>query len=111
MKRKMTRGNSTLEFAFVLLLLVPMLIGTTVIDAAAKISSWGFVITPDMLTQLAKDVGEKNDLAPVQPEKVKQLQALWDAWNAGNEPPRWIDTRWNGDGAKPKKQAGKKKAK
>ena len=39
------------------------LIGTTVIDAAAKISSWGFVITPDMLTQLAKDVGETTILS------------------------------------------------
>jgi arylsulfatase A-like enzyme len=67
------------------------------------------------LFNLAADLGEKNDLAVEQPEKVKQLQALWDAWNAANEPPRWIDNRWNGDGAKPKKQAakqaGKKKAK
>ena len=33
-------------------------IGITAIDAAAKISSWGFVITPDALTQIARDVGE-----------------------------------------------------
>jgi arylsulfatase A-like enzyme len=66
------------------------------------------------LFNLAADLGEKNDLATAQPEKVKQLQILWDVWNAGNEPPRWIDNRWNGDGAKAKKQAarqaGKKKA-
>ena len=56
------------------------------------------------LFNLASDLGEKNDLATAQPEKVKQLQSLWDAWNANNEPPRWIDNRWNGDGAKAKKK-------
>src|SRR5262245_24396839 len=39
------------------------LIGTTAAEAAAKISSWGFAITPDTLTQLASDVGEKNVLS------------------------------------------------
>ncbi len=33
-------------------------LGTTADSAAAAISNWGFVITPDMLTQTAKDVGE-----------------------------------------------------
>ncbi len=59
------------------------------------------------LHNLAQDIGEQNDVAAQNPEKVKQLQALWDAWNANNEPPRWIDERWNGDGAKEKKKAGK----
>jgi arylsulfatase A-like enzyme len=48
------------------------------------------------LFNLAADIGEKNDLAARQPEKVKQLQALWDTWNAQNIPPRWQDPRWNG---------------
>jgi arylsulfatase A-like enzyme len=64
------------------------------------------------LHNLAQDPGEQTDLAAQHPDKVKQLQSLWDAWNAGNEPPRWIDERWNGDGAKQKKHgkaAGKKK--
>ena len=52
------------------------------------------------LFNLADDPGEANDLAAAQPERVKQLQALWDAWNAQNEPPRWIDQRWNGLEAK-----------
>ena len=67
---------------------------------------------PPHLFNLTQDIGEKNDLAATQPDRVKQLQALWEAWNADNEPPRWIDTRWNGDGAKEKKHgknAGKKK--
>ncbi len=52
------------------------------------------------LHNLAQDIGEQNDLAAQHPERVKQLQELWDKWNAKNEPPRWIDQRWNGDGAK-----------
>ncbi len=65
--------------------------------------------TAPRLHNLARDLGEQNDLAAQNPEKVKQLQALWDAWNANNEPPRWIDVRWNGDGARPKKKAAAKK--
>ena len=34
------------------------LLGTTAESAAAAVSSWGFVITPDTITQTAKDVGE-----------------------------------------------------
>ncbi len=33
-------------------------IGTDAVDVAAKISSWGFTVTPDVLVQTAKDVGE-----------------------------------------------------
>ena len=62
------------------------------------------------LFNLAVDLGEQNDLAAKEPEKVKRLQALWDTWNAKNEPPRWIDLRWNGDGPGPKKGQGKKQA-
>lgn len=38
-------------------------IGTDVVSAAAAVSSWGFVITPDMLAQVAKDVGETSILS------------------------------------------------
>jgi carbon starvation protein len=34
------------------------LLGTTAESAAAAISNWGFVVTPEILTQTAKDVGE-----------------------------------------------------
>ncbi len=60
---------------------------------------------PPHLFNLANDIGEKNDLAAQEPERVRKLQALWDAWNTQNEPPRWIDLRWNG-----KDQNGKKLA-
>ncbi len=35
-------------------------IGKTAESASQVISQWGFVVTPDMLTQIAKDVGEKT---------------------------------------------------
>jgi len=41
----------------------PALIGTTVESAAHAISGWGFVVTPDMLTQIAKDIGETSILS------------------------------------------------
>lgn len=39
------------------------LIGTTPQEAAAAISQWGFVVTPEMLSQMAKDVGEQTILS------------------------------------------------
>jgi Carbon starvation protein, predicted membrane protein len=39
------------------------IIGTDVVQAAAVVSSWGFVITPEMLTETAKDVGEHTILS------------------------------------------------
>jgi carbon starvation protein len=39
------------------------LIGTDAAHAAQVISNWGFVVTPDTLTQLAQDVGEKTLLS------------------------------------------------
>ena len=39
------------------------LIGTTVESASQMISSWGFVVTPDTLAMIAKDVGENSILS------------------------------------------------
>jgi len=36
------------------------LLGTTAESAAAAVSNWGFVVTPELLTQTAKDVGEHS---------------------------------------------------
>ena len=33
-------------------------IGTEAVDVAAKVSSWGFAVTPEMLTQTASNIGE-----------------------------------------------------
>ncbi|MDR3517087.1 MAG: carbon starvation CstA family protein [Azospirillaceae bacterium] len=38
-------------------------IGADAANAAAVISSWGFIVTPDLLTQTAKDVGELSILS------------------------------------------------
>ncbi|MGO9830982.1 MAG: carbon starvation CstA family protein [Myxococcaceae bacterium] len=39
------------------------LIGTNAAHAAEVVSSWGFLVTPDMLTQVAHDVGEASILS------------------------------------------------
>ena len=39
------------------------LIGTTAAHAAEVVTSWGFVVTPDILTQVAHDVGESSILS------------------------------------------------
>jgi arylsulfatase A-like enzyme len=41
------------------------------------------------LYDLSADIGEQHDLAAEQPERVKQLTALWDEWNAGNQDAKW----------------------
>jgi arylsulfatase A-like enzyme len=41
------------------------------------------------LFNLTDDVGEQTDLTAKHPEKVKELAALWQAWNAGQVDPRW----------------------
>ncbi len=41
----------------------PAVIGTTVESAAQAIAGWGFTVTPEMLTQLAKDIGEETILS------------------------------------------------
>lgn len=38
-------------------------IGTTVDSAASAISNWGFVVTPDILSQVAQNVGEQSILS------------------------------------------------
>ena len=41
------------------------------------------------LYDLSQDLGEKNDLAAQHPDKVAELKAEWDAWNADNVPAKW----------------------
>ncbi len=57
------------------------------------------------LYNLKSDIGEKNNLAAKEPEKVKQLAAVWDKWNEDN-----VDAKWFPDRAGAKKGQGKKKA-
>jgi arylsulfatase A-like enzyme len=46
-------------------------------------------VTKKMLYHLAKDVHEIHDLADEQPEKVKELDSLWQAWNSQLAKPLW----------------------
>lgn len=39
------------------------------------------------LYNLASDLSESKDLAAAQPDKAKELQTLWDKWNAEQAPP------------------------
>jgi len=43
--------------------------------------------SPPELFDLANDIGEQNNLASKEPEKVKELKAMWDDWNAQMAPP------------------------
>lgn len=45
--------------------------------------------TAAKLYNLATDIGEANDLAGKEPQRVADLQRLWDGWDRGNIPPRW----------------------
>lgn len=56
------------------------------------------------LYDLATDIGESKDLAAGQPERVKELQAMWDKWSAEQAPPSAPDSG-------PAKGAGRKKGK
>ncbi len=41
------------------------------------------------LYDLAADIGETTDLTAKEPLRVKELNALWDQWNAGQVQPLW----------------------
>ena len=42
------------------------------------------------LYNLAEDIGEKNDLSAQRPQKVRELQTIWEQWNAQLSKPRWV---------------------
>ena len=46
-------------------------------------------VTAAKLYDLGNDVGETKDLAPTMPDKLKELQATWEAWNATLAKPLW----------------------
>ncbi len=41
------------------------------------------------LYNLAKDIGESDDLAMKEPEKMKELEDIWQSWNKELKPPLW----------------------
>lgn len=42
------------------------------------------------LYNLAEDIGETTDLAAKNPDKVKELAALWNTWNSELVAPKWL---------------------
>jgi arylsulfatase A-like enzyme len=45
------------------------------------------------LFNVTKDIGEKENLAAKEPEKLKELEAAYQTWNAGNIVPSWKPPR------------------
>jgi len=58
-------------------------------------------VTAAKLYNLAADIGETKDLAAEMPDKVKELQSRWDAWNVANVRPLWGSGQKDSDGAEP----------
>lgn len=60
------------------------------------------------LYNLSSDIGEANNLAAKNPDKVKSLQAAYNEWNAQLIPPKWSKQRVkrNRKAGKGKKKAG-----
>jgi arylsulfatase A-like enzyme len=76
---------------------------------AARLGDWKLVRDSrqgegDLLFNLAQDIGEQHDLATRHPDKLRELQAAYAAWDRQMTPPRWTrqDARNAEPGGKPK---------
>ncbi len=56
------------------------------------------------LYNLANDIGEKTDIASANPEKVAELSAEWNAWNATLIAPLWTPPGFDPDGGHTKEK-------
>ncbi len=59
---------------------------------AVRLSDWKLLKLAEgepQLYNLAEDIGEETDLAAQNPDRVIELQAAFDEWNAKNISPRW----------------------
>jgi arylsulfatase A-like enzyme len=65
--------------------------------------------TAAKLYDLSADIGETNDLIAKMPDKAKELQGKWDAWNASNVKPLWGNGNSDNDGPEPGTPKPKKK--
>jgi hypothetical protein len=69
---------------------------------AIRRGDWKLVTGPASarpeLYNLAEDIGESKDLAGAMPDKAKELESAWQAWNAQLEAPKWVrqDARTKG---------------
>ena len=70
------------------------------LDTPGARSTAGAKATPPRLYNLARDVSETHDLAAENPEKVKELLAAYEAWDAQLARPLW-GPNTNAAGAQP----------
>ncbi len=76
-------------------------------QAAVRMGDWKLVMQdsePPQLYNLAQDVGEKNNLAGQRPDKVKELKAAYDEWNAQLAQPTWQRGQRRGAGRAGRRQ-------
>jgi arylsulfatase A-like enzyme len=66
-------------------------------------------VTDAKLYHLASDIGETKDLAAAMPDKLKELQTKWDAWNVTLAKPLWGEGAGDSDGAEPGAPVKKRK--
>ena len=59
---------------------------------AARVGDWKLVQEKGapQLFNLANDISESHNLAKANPEKLRQLQAAYDAWDAEMMSPQWV---------------------
>ena len=60
---------------------------------AARVGDWKLVQERGFGPQifdLANDIGEQNDLAASNPEKLKELQTAFAEWEKGTQPAKWV---------------------
>ena len=65
-------------------------------------------VTAARLYRLSDDISETRDLAAAMPDKAKELQSKWDAWNATLAEPLWGGSKGDNDGAEPGAKSAKK---
>jgi arylsulfatase B len=63
-------------------------------QAAMRAGDWKLIRprggAPWQLYDLAKDLGETDDRAAALPDKVRELEARWNQWSAGQIAPAWV---------------------
>jgi arylsulfatase A-like enzyme len=80
-------------------------------NADTRTGHKGQPVTAAKLYNLAADIGEAKDLAAAQPNRVKELQAQWDGWNATLVKPLWGGGKADSDGHEPGVPQKKKRKK
>lgn len=70
-------------------------------QGAVRDGQWKLVRNGETLHlfNLKKDLGERDDLAATQPERVKSLNAEWKAWSAKMQKPLWVRNELSGGDA------------